>query len=295
MSGGIVGWQAGISCSVRTTLCFWVALYALHPYFASAQTKQTDEDYKAGNAFVMKDTFQERHAGSGDEQNGLSTGDTVRIVVRSYQYAAISAEINARIIRLPEREGDRFRKGDVIIEFECTKVVAELSAAAAVLKAQQSAYENQRQLLQYKAVGSFAVDHARFEMEKAQADLHGQEAKRAACTIHAPFDGRVTEKMAQIHEIAQSNQPLIRIINERKLELVVMVPSNWLGRVKEGDLFPVKLDETGDRHNARILQSTGQIDPVSQSARFIAEIMDAPSTVLPGMSGTATLPRSGVE
>ena len=128
-------------------------------------------------------------------------------------------------------------------------------------------------------------------MEKAAADVSGLEARRASCTILAPFDGRVTEKAAQVHEIAQPNQALIRIINESKLELVLMVPSSWLARVAEGSLFFVKLDETGETHEARIVQSTGLIDPVSQSARLIAEIVKSASTVLPGMSGTAVFPR----
>ena len=56
----------------------------------------------------------------------------------------------------------------------------------------------------------------------------GFKSGSAAASIRAPFDGRVTEKVAQVHEVAQPNQPLIQIINESKLELVLMVPSAWL-------------------------------------------------------------------
>lgn len=229
--------------------------------------------------------------GKIEDHTGVASGDSVRVIVRSYETAAIGAEINARITRLPEREGDRFRKGDVIVEFDCSKIIAEHSAATAILRAHQAVHDNQRQLLRYKATGTLAVDQSRFEMEKAQADVEGLVAKRAGCTIHAPFDGRAIEKAAQIHEIAQPNQPLIRIINETKLEMVLMVPSAWLGRVPEGASFLVKIDETGETHEARIVQSTGAIDPVSQSARLIAEIVKPVSSVLPGMSGTALFSR----
>lgn len=229
--------------------------------------------------------------GPVEVQTGVAAGDNVRVVVRSYQTAAIGAEINARITRLPEREGDRFRQGDVIVQFDCSKIIAEHRAAIAILGAHRAVYDNQRQMQRYKAAGTLAVDQARFEMEKAMADVSGLDAKRDSCTIHAPFDGRVVEKAAQMHEIAQPNQPLLRIINESKLELVLMVPSAWLGRVSQGSPFLVKLDETGESHEARILQSTGLIDPVSQSARLIAEIVKPASTVLPGMSGTAVFAR----
>jgi membrane fusion protein, multidrug efflux system len=211
----------------------------------------------------------------------------IRVVVRSYETAAIGAEINARITRLPQREGDRFKQGDIIVEFDCRRVVAEHDGAAAMVKAHEATYDNQRQLLQYKAAGALAVDQAMHELEKARADVRGLAAKLSTCQILAPFDGRVTEKSAQVHEIAQPNQPLIKIINQEKLELVMMVPSNLMARVTAGTRFRVKLDENGELYEARIVQSTGLIDPVSQSARMIAELVNPHTNVTPGMSGTA--------
>jgi membrane fusion protein, multidrug efflux system len=216
-----------------------------------------------------------------------NTASPIRVVVRSYETAALSAEINARITLLPQREGDRFKKGDIIVEFDCRKITAEHDGALAALRGHESIYENQQQLLRYKAAGSLAVNQALHELEKAKAEVRGLEAKRSGCQIIAPFDGRVTEKSAQVHEIAQPNQPILKIINEGKMELVMMVPSNLLAKVADGTKFRVKLDENGEHHDARIVQSTGLIDPVSQSARMIAELTNAPSNVIPGMSGTA--------
>lgn len=271
----------------RALMAIAIAIGLIGPNAASAQSREAVAD-RVGSSFA--DTGRAGSAprrANSDAQAGVASGDTVRVVVRSYETAAISAEINARITRLPAREGDRFGRGDVIVEFDCSRIIAEQGAAIAVLKAHRAIHENQVQMLKYKAAGSLAVDQARFEMEKAIADLSGLEAKRSSCTIHAPFDGRVTEKTAQVHEIAQPNQPLIRIVNASKLELVLMVPSAWLPRLREGSPFTVTIDETGLSHAARIVQSTGLIDPVSQSARLIAEIVDGETAVMPGMSGTA--------
>ena len=262
-----------------------------HLAAAYAQTKLaiTSDPNAEGSVYHARRPFPQRD-GLGS-RSGVASDDKVRVLVRSYETAAVSAEINARITRLPEREGDRFRKGDIIVEFDCRKIITEHNAAIAIFKAHQAIYDNQLQMLRYKAAGTHAVDQARFEMEKAMADVGGLEVKRSTCTVYAPFDGRVTEKAAQVHEIAQPNQPLIRIINESKLELVLMVPSAWLPRVTDAATFSVKIDETGETHDARIIQSTGLIDPVSQSARFIAELQRPASTVLPGMSGTAVFAR----
>jgi membrane fusion protein, multidrug efflux system len=259
---------------------------------AIAQTTSTSPDnrvigLKAG---VGVPQFPQREAVTAPI--GVTSGGHARFLVRSYETAAIGAELNAKITRLPEREGDRFRKGDVIVEFDCRKINVEHRAAIAVFNIHKANFENQRQMLIYHAVGTLAVDQARFEMEKASADVDGLEVKRLSCKVYAPFDGRVTEKAAQVHEIAQANQPLIRILNESKLELVLLVPSAWISRVADKSNFSIKIDETGEMHQARIIQSTGLIDPVSQSTRFIAEILPPSSTVLPGMSGTALFSHS---
>ena len=68
----------------------------------------------------------------------------------------------------------------------------------------------------------------------------------------------------------------------------MMVPSAWLPEIA-GRIFPVKIDETGGLHEARVLQSTGLIDPVSQTSRVIAELVGPAPLVLPGMSGTADI------
>jgi membrane fusion protein, multidrug efflux system len=219
----------------------------------------------------------------------VATEDGIRLLFRSYETAAISSEINARITYLPAREGDRIRKGDVLVRFDCRKIVAEHDAATATFDASRIVYENQVKMLQYRAAGALAVEQSRFEMKKFEAEVAGLKARREGCVILAPFDCRIAEKAAQVHEIAQPNQPLIRIVNDTKIEMVLMAPSSWSPSFATGKLFRVKVDETGETYSARVVQSTGLIDPVSQSVRVIGELVGNAPTVLPGMSGTAVL------
>lgn len=224
-----------------------------------------------------------------DELAGNGAGAGIRAIVRAYETAAIGSEINARITYVPARDGDRFRRGDVLVEFDCRRKEAERDAARAFVQELQSAYASQLKLLEYQSAGTLAVEQALHQLEKAKAQLRLNEVEVESCRILAPFDGVVTEKVAQLYEIAQPNQPLIRIVNPAKTELVMMMPSAWLARMGTAT-FPVRIDETGKVYEARIVQSTGLIDPVSQTARVIAELVAPSADVIPGMSGTANLP-----
>lgn len=230
---------------------------------------------------------------AGENINGVSDGNAVRAVVRSVQNVTIGSELNARITSMPFRDGDDFAKGDVLVAFDCARTNAERDAAAAIYKSQKLAHAKLVQLQKYEAAGSIAVDQARFDMEKAAAELAGLEAKRETCTITAPFRGRVVEKMAQAHEVAQANQPLLKIVEGGAQELVLMVPSNWLPLAGIGHQFAVRLDETGQTYTAKVTQVGGAIDPISQSARMVGVLVSPSASVAPGMSGTATFDFAG--
>lgn len=245
----------------------------------------SEQDYRQKPAAMTTALLPEATAG---DASGVSNGSSVRAVVRSVQNVTIGSELNARIKSMPFRDGDIFAKGDVLVQFDCARTNAELAAATAVYHGHRLAYENAQQMQRYQAAGSFAVDQAKFEMEKSRAEMQGFEVKSETCTITAPFKGRVVEKLAQAFEVAQTNQPLMKIVEGSTQELVLMIPSHWLSVTKIGSKFSVRIDETAQTYTATVTQVGGAIDPISQSVRMIGEITAASEGVAPGMSGTAT-------
>jgi membrane fusion protein, multidrug efflux system len=223
----------------------------------------------------------------------VSDGNRVRAVVKSQQNVTLGSELNARIVKLALRDGDRFKQGDILVQFDCERIQAEWAAALAVHEGHKISYKQNVQLLKFKAGGSTAVELAKFEMLKSEADLRNLDAKRATCLIVAPFNGRVVEKLAQEHEVATPNQPLLKIVDDSLPELVLMVPSHWIGHIAAGTEFWLKVDETGQRHRAVVSQIGGAIDPVSQSVRLVGTIKAKSGTVLAGMSGTADFSADG--
>lgn len=225
---------------------------------------------------------------SAGDINGVSDGNAVRAVVRSVQNVTIGSELNSRIKAMPFRDGDAFAQGDILVQFDCARTNAEVAAALAVYNSYKTAHSNVVRMQHYQAAGSYAVDQAKFELDKSLAELQSLEAKRDTCTIVAPFKGRVVEKLAQAYEVAQPNQPLLKIVESTAQELVLMVPSHWISAAKIGSSFSVRIDETGTTYSAIVTQIGGAIDPISQSVRIIGELKAPVDGVAPGMSGTAT-------
>lgn len=212
---------------------------------------------------------------------------TTRVIVKSEQTVAISAEINARIIAMPFREGDRFAAGAALVEFDCQRIKAELASAVAASKLHRNALDTVQQLHKLGSAGQYNVRQAQFELEKSTADVENLKAKQATCIIRAPFDGIVGERLAAAHEVVSPNQPVLRIVDIATPELQLIVPSAWLSWLRVGRTFTVEIDETGKAHQATVRNVSGAVDPVSQTVRVIARLEGGASGVMPGMSGTA--------
>ncbi|MBS0454418.1 MAG: efflux RND transporter periplasmic adaptor subunit [Proteobacteria bacterium] len=215
--------------------------------------------------------------------------NTARGVLRAESEAVLASSVSERIVKMPFREGDSFKRGDVLVSFDCSHMAAELRAARAGAEVESRNSVVQNELLSMDATGRADADIAKFkEKEKvAQADAIAQ--RMTGCRLVAPFAGRVVETMVRVNETPAANEKLIRVVSAGPLELHMVVPSKWLTWLKPGSQLAFVVDETGSTLQTKVLRISGAVDAVSQTVKVIAAVPNAPAGVLPGMSGRATL------
>lgn len=216
-----------------------------------------------------------------------------RGVVKALGEATIAVDFTARIGKLPFRDGERFQKGDLLIGFECQRYQAEVAAGSAALNAAELQHANNLRLKKHGAIGGHEVNMSEAQVAKVGAEVEALKARTAQCEITAPFNGRVIERFAQAYESPAASQPLLRIVDDSQLELELIVPSNWLGWLKQGDSFSFKVDETGETATAEVIRLGAVVDPVSQTIRIYGAFSQPTQSVLPGMSGTAVFQTPG--
>jgi len=188
---------------------------------------------------------------------------------------------------MPFGAGEQFKRDDILIRFDCSRYDAERNAAAAAANASDIEHRTKRKLFKYKAVGRDEVRLAAAQSARANAELKVQQVRSKQCEYKAPFDGRIIDQIVKVHEFPQNGEPLLTILNDSKLELQLVVPSNWLRWLKPGIQFQFEIDETGEIHQGKITRLGAEVDPVSQTIRVLGSFKINPSRVLAGMSGTA--------
>ena len=213
----------------------------------------------------------------------------IRGVVRPQRQATISTDFQASVAAAKFKEGDRFRKGDVLIEFDCRRHQAELAAAEAQTLEMRLALENNVTLDKYKAVGKSDLEISRARVKRTEADASGLRARLDQCKVVAPFDGRIAELGIHEHEMPAPGKPFLTIIEDQKLEIELIVPSEWLKWLKPETTFVFAIDETLSAFPARVSRIGAAVDPVSQTVKVMGffDADAAASGILSGMSGAA--------
>lgn len=225
---------------------------------------------------------------SGPARAAAATDEEpARGVVRAEIEATISSELVAQISALPFKPGEAFRKGDVLVGFDCRRYEAELRAAKAEARASAITVQQDRHLLKRGAAGANDLAIAEAKLARAEAEADALEVRLAQCLIKAPFDGRVSDRPVDLFERPGANQPLLTIVKDGNLEIDLIVPSSWVVWLARDTPFTFSIDETGTRHQARIERIGAVVDPISRTLRVTGRLIGEAGVIRPGMSGSA--------
>lgn len=230
---------------------------------------------------------------AGELQDSASQlGGEARGILRPMRRVSLSSDLAATVVRIPKRQGERFAKGDLLLEFDCERYRLEAQAAEAAAESAAIERRTSVRLLELGAAGRDDAGLARAALRKAEAELAIRQQNLANCMLTAPFDGQVVDIAVLEGEFPDPREPLLTILDDSAFEIELVVPATWLPRLETGMSISFTVDETGATIVAALSRLAAEIDPVSQMLKAYASVSlanqgDPQGRLLAGMSGTA--------
>jgi membrane fusion protein (multidrug efflux system) len=215
--------------------------------------------------------------------------DALRAQLNPVRYTTLAAELGARIKRISVHEGERFKAGQALVEFDCALQQAQLQKARAQLASAMNTHAAHQRMAELNAVGQVELNNSLAEVDKAKADVAYLRATLDKCTVKAPYAGRSGEQMVREQQFVQPGEPLLEILDDSKLQLEFIVPSHWLSWLNPGHRFEVRIEDTGRVYPVKLLRTAARVDPISQSVKAVAVIDGSYPELLAGMSGQVLL------
>lgn len=229
------------------------------------------------------------------------------------QSARLGLSVSGRIARINVKEGDRVSEGQLLLHLDKDAEELELSrrellfndqSQLSALRDRQSITKRQvdaaHNLLKQGGLARKLVEDEVMALRAITAELEATLASKArekvevdiarqallARNLRAPFAGVVTKVHLQLGESVPANEPVIVLVDSRRVRFVGAFDQLQARAPKPGQLAKVSLP-THKNITARIIFVSPVADPSSGLVEVIGEFSNpGPNPVRPGLGGS---------
>ena len=176
----------------------------------------------------------------------------------------ISAQVSAVVEQIPVQVGEVVKQGTILVmldprdyELAVNRAEASLKSVAARIKLADFQLQRARELYKKNFASEDTLTQRETELsvlqaEQASARAQLESARRdlEKCTIHAPFDAIVHQRLGNIGELAAPGTPLLNLIDMSQIEVTARLQpkdgdslqtAKKIAFVTRGKSFPVSL------------------------------------------------------
>ncbi len=228
----------------------------------------------------------------------------------------ISPEVSGEIVALPVKEGQRVKKGDLLMKIKPDSYVAQrdqfaagLLSAKASLTRTEPEYKRIENLYHKGLVSEAEYDQAKAAYEtskasyaQARASLDQAEESLRKTTVHSPMDGTVSQLNSELGERVLGTQQfqgtdVMTIADLSRMEARVDVSETDVILLSVGDTARISVDAIPDKKinavvyeiaNTATSRGLGTQEEVT-NFQVKMRIVDKDVTLRPGMSMTADI------
>lgn len=151
-----------------------------------------------------------------------------------------------RITKLPYYEGDRVKKGDLLIQLDNALLKTDVDKAKASREQAKVDLNRVKKLLPKKIATEEEVAKARTILDLALAEEARQKTRLQRTSIKAPIDGLITERLFEPGDLLAQPSHILTIIDPDKIRLKVSLAERWVPLVREGQDVALQIDALGD-------------------------------------------------
>jgi RND family efflux transporter MFP subunit len=172
--------------------------------------------------------------------------------------AFISPEINGQVKEVLVSEGDRVKKGELLVRLNTSITENTIEEVKTQLELASTLYEKQKQLWEKNIGSEVQYLQAKNNKESLKSKMQTLQAQLDMAYIKSPIDGIVDAIFIEAGELAMPGMQMIQVINLKSLNVKADVSEKYLPVIKKGDMvnlsFPtypdlkmdVKVHRTGE-------------------------------------------------
>ena len=179
--------------------------------------------------------------------------------LRSRQGVIVRPEVSGRITQLNFRDGDRVRKGQLLVQLDDQLPLAQVQQAQAELSIAQANHRRNQDLVAQNFISQRSVDESSANLQVAQAKLALAQATAARLRILAPFDGMAGIRTVNVGDYLKDGADIVNIEDIAAIFVDFRLPERFQTKVQRGQRAIVDIDALPGRKFTAVVQA---IDPL---------------------------------
>ena len=186
--------------------------------------------------------------------------------VRGNESVVLKPEIAGRVARIAFAEGQRVRKGAVLVELDARVARAEADQARAQFELAKSQFARTQDLAAKSFVSSSAQDQAASNLAVAEAAYALAQARLDRYLLRAPFDGTLGLRTVSVGDYVKDGAELVSLEDTSSVRIDFRLPERYVGQVGAGRAIEFTVDALpGKVFTARVDAVDSQVDANGRS------------------------------
>lgn len=213
------------------------------------------------------------------------TDDTQAVgSLRSRRSVVLRPEVSGRVTRLNFTDGQRVRKGQVLVQFDDQLQQAQVLQSQAELSIALANQKRNQELVAQNFVSQRSLDESAANLQVAQAKLVLAKATAARLKIVAPFDGIAGIRQVSVGDYLKDGADIVNIEDLEAIFVDFRLPERFQAKLKRGQTAMLDIDALpGQKYAAQIQAIDPLIDVNGRSVGVRACIDNRQLQLRPGM------------
>lgn len=169
------------------------------------------------------------------KQSQFSHFVTINGLVEAENSAAISPEISGQVKKIHVQEGDRVKKGSLLVSLSTAVIRNNLNQVDSQLALATTTFEKQKELWQEEVGSEMEYLQAKTNKESLESQRQMLLSQIEMSIIKAPYNGIVDNISVQAGEMASPGMPVLQLVNLKKMSIEGNLSEKFLHAIKVGD------------------------------------------------------------
>jgi membrane fusion protein (multidrug efflux system) len=161
------------------------------------------------------------------------------------QQVQVLADSPRKVTALLVEEGDRVRRGAVLIRLEDDEQRTELERIESQLTKSRRELKRNESLFEQELISEQDFNDARYDVEQLELALADAQRELSYTEVRAPIGGTITQRLVKVGDNINVNQHLFDIIDFASIVARVYVPEKELARLEVGQAARVTAQALG--------------------------------------------------